>query len=240
MKPTVLITGGSRGIGAETVRTFYQNGYDVAFCYHKSEHAAHVLAASLPGVIAIKADLADASQTEAMVRQVLTAFGHVDALVLNAGISLQKLLPDTTCEEWDTLFAINLRAMFVCCRAILPAMIAQKAGAIVTVSSMWGQCGASCEVAYSSAKAGVLGFTKALAKEVGPSGIRVNCVAPGVIDTDMNAALSKEDMACLCDETPLGCIGTAAQVAQAIYALASPSAAFITGQVLGVNGGIVI
>ena len=240
MKPTVLITGGSRGIGAQTVKTFYRNGYDVAFCYHNAEHAARELAASLPGVMAVKADLADTHQTQAMAQQVLSAFGHIDVLVLNAGISLQKLLPDTTCEEWDRLFAINLRAMFLCCRTLLPAMIAQKSGAIVTVSSMWGQSGASCEVAYSAAKAGVIGFTKALAKEVGPSGIRVNCVAPGVIETDMNAALSQEDIACLREETPLGCIGTAEQVAQAIYALASPGSAFITGQVLGVNGGMVI
>ncbi|WMJ82578.1 elongation factor P 5-aminopentanone reductase [Oscillospiraceae bacterium LTW-04] len=240
MNPTVLITGGSRGIGAQTVKTFYHNGYNVAFCYHNAEHAAHQLSTSLPGVMPIKANLADAHQIEAMVQQVLCAFGHVDVLVLNAGISLQKLLPDTTCEEWDDLFAINLRAMFLCCRAILPAMIAKKSGSIVTVSSIWGQSGASCEVAYSASKAGVIGFTKALAKEVGPSNIRVNCVAPGVIDTDMNAALSLEDISCLREETPLGCIGTAEQVAQAIFALASPSAAFITGQVLGVNGGLVI
>lgn len=240
MKPTVLITGGSRGIGAQAVKTFYRNGYDVAFCYHNAEQAARELIASLPGIMGIKADLADAQQAEAMAQRVLSAFGRVDALVLNAGISLQKLLPDTTCEEWDQLFAVNLRAMFLCCRTLLPTMISRKSGAIVTVSSMWGQSGASCEVAYSAAKAGVIGFTKALAKEVGPSGIRVNCVAPGVIDTDMNAALSQDDIACLREETPLGCIGTAEQVAQAIFALASPDSAFITGQVLGINGGLVI
>lgn len=240
MNPTVLITGGSRGIGAQTVKTFYRNGYDVAFCYHNAEHAAHQLSASLPGVMTLKANLADAHQTEAMAQRVLSAFGHVDVLVLNAGIALQKLLPDTTCEEWDNLFAINLRAMFLCCKVILPAMIAKKSGSIVTVSSMWGQCGASCEVAYSASKAGVIGFTKALAKEVGPSNIRVNCVAPGVIDTDMNAALSHADIACLCEETPLGRIGTAEQVAQVIYNLASPESAFITGQVLGVNGGLAV
>ncbi len=240
MNPTVLITGGSRGIGAQTVKTFYRNGYDVAFCYHNAEHAARQLVSSLPGVMTLKANLADAHQTEAMARQVLSAFGHVDVLVLNAGIALQKLLPDTTCQEWDHLFAINLRAMFLCCRTLLPTMIAKRSGSIVTVSSMWGQSGASCEVAYSASKAGVIGFTKALAKEVGPSNIRVNCVAPGVIDTDMNAALSKEDIACLCEETPLGCIGTAEQVAQVIYNLASPASAFITGQVLGVNGGLVV
>lgn len=240
MNPTVLITGGSRGIGAQTVRTFYRNGYDVAFCYHHAEHAARQLISSLPGVMTIKANLADAHQIEAMAQRVLSTFGHVDVLVLNAGIALEKLLPDTTCEEWDHLFAVNLRAMFLCCRAILPAMIVKKSGAIVTLSSMWGQVGASCEVAYSASKAGVIGFTKALAKEVGPSNIRVNCVAPGVINTDMNAALSKDDIASLCEKTPLERIGTAEQVAQAIYTLASPDSAFITGQVLGVNGGLVI
>ncbi|MFV0497042.1 MAG: elongation factor P 5-aminopentanone reductase [Candidatus Fimivivens sp.] len=240
MKPTVLITGGSRGIGAQAVKTFYHNGYNVAFCYQNADHAAHQLAAALPGVMPIKVNLADAHQIETMAQQVLATFGNVDVLVLNAGVSLQKLLPDTTCEEWDNLFAINLRAMFLCCREILPTMIAKKSGTIVTVSSMWGQCGASCEVAYSASKAGVIGFTKALAKEVGPSNIRVNCVAPGVIATDMNAALSLTDISDLKEETPLGCIGTAEQVAQAIFALASPDAAFITGQILGINGGLVI
>lgn len=240
MAPTVLITGGSRGIGAQTVKTFYHNGYNVAFCYHNADHAACQLTSTLPGVMPIKADLADPRQIEAMAQQVLSAFGRIDVLVLNAGISLQKLLPDTTCEEWDHLFDINLRAMFLCCRAILPAMISKKSGSIVTVSSMWGQSGASCEVAYSASKAGVIGLTKALSKEVGPSNIRVNCVAPGVIDTDMNAALSSESIFSLREETPLGCIGTAEQVAQAIFALASPNAGFITGQVLGVNGGLVV
>lgn len=240
MNPTVLITGGSRGIGAETVRKFYHSGYDVAFCYHNAESAAHELLRDLPGVIAIKTDLARPREIDAMSQKVLSAFGHLDVLVLNAGISLQKLLPDTTCEEWDNLFAVNLRSMFLCCRAILPSMIARQSGAIVTVSSMWGQVGASCEAAYSASKAGVIGFTKALAKEVGPSNIRVNCVSPGVIDTEMNSTLSADDIASLREDTPLGQIGTPAQLAQAIYALASPSAAFITGQILGVNGGMVM
>lgn len=240
MAPTVLVTGGSRGIGAETVKLFYQKGYRVAFCYHNSEAAAQELVAQFPGVLAIKADLAQPSEIEAMAQTVLTAFTHLDVLVLNAGVSLQKLLPDTTCEEWDFLFNINLRAMFLCSRAFLPGMIARKSGAIVTISSMWGQVGASCEVAYSASKAGIIGFTKALAKEVGPSGIRVNCVAPGVIDTEMNAKLTQEDMACLCEDTPLGTIGTPLQVAQAVYMLCSTNSTFITGQILGVNGGMVI
>lgn len=240
MNPTVLVTGGSRGIGAETVRIFYHKGYDVAFCYNNAESAAIKLMEELPGVIAIKANLAMPCEIEAMSQKVISSFGNLDVLVLNAGISLQKLLPDTTSEEWDHLFDVNLKAIFLCCRTILPAMVARKSGTIVTVSSMWGQVGASCEVAYSASKAGVIGFTKALAKEVGPSNIRVNCVAPGVIDTDMNAALSKADIHALCEETPLGKIGTAEQVAQAIYSLASSNSAFITGQVLGVNGGLVV
>ena len=240
MQPTVLITAGARRIGAETVRLFYHKGYRVAFCYRNSEDAAQALAAQLPGVLAIKADLASPHDIMAMANQVLSAFGHLDVLVLIAGIALQKLLTDTTCEEWDMLFSINLRAMFLCCRAFLPGMIARKTGAIVTVSSMWGQVGASCEVAYSAAKAGVIGLTKALAKEVGPSGIRVNCVAPGVIDTDMNASLTNEDLAALCADTPLGHIGTPEQAARAVYMLVCDESAFISGQVLGVNGGLVI
>lgn len=238
---TVFITGGSRGIGSAAVRKFYNEGWKVAFCYRHSEDKAQQLVKELPGVIALCGDIADADSANRLCREALEKLGHIDALVLNAAAALpQKLITDVTLDEWDSLFAADLRSVFVMTKAILPDMINRKSGSIVTLSSMWGEVGGSCEVAYSAAKAGVIGFTKALAKEVGPSGIRVNCVSPGVINTDMNAHLSDEDMQALADETPLCALGAPEQVADAIYMLCSNSASFITGQVLGVNGGLVI
>ena len=237
---TAIITGGSRGIGAATVKKFCEAGYRVVFGYNNSESAANSLA-SETGAIAIKADFALESDILRFCDEALKILGSVDALVLNAGIALpQKLITDVTTDEWDRLFAVDLRSYFICCKALLPSMIAKQTGSIVTVSSMWGETGGSCEVAYSAAKAGVIGFTKALAKEVGPSNIRVNCVSPGVIATDMNAHLSPDDIAVLANEAPLCKIGTPEQVADAILMLSSDSASFITGQILGVNGGIVI
>jgi len=238
---TVFITGGSKGIGAAAVKKFHQAGYTVAFGYNSSEKEAMDLCDSLDGVTAIKGDLSDSGSTEQLCLQALKTLGHIDVLVLNAGAALpQKLITDTTLQEWDNLFNINLRSMFVCIKALLPSMISRHSGSIVTVASMWGEVGASCEAAYSASKAGVIGFTKALAKEVGPSGIRVNCVSPGVIKTDMNSHLSDEDMQALSDETPLCSIGSTEQAADAIYMLSSDQASFITGQVLGVNGGFII
>ena len=238
---TVFITGGSRGIGAAAVRKFYNEGWQVAFCYNRSEQQAQQLVSELPGVTAIQCDISDADSANRLCREALEKLGHIDALVLNAAAALpQKLITDVTLDEWDSLFATDLRSMFVITKALLPSMINRKSGSIVTLSSMWGEVGASCEAAYSAVKAGVIGFTKALAKEVGPSGIRVNCVSPGVIKTDMNAHLSDEDMQALADEAPLCAIGSPEQVADAIYMLSSESASFITGQVLGVNGGLVI
>lgn len=236
--PTVFVTGGSRGIGAAIAEKFYNAGYQVAFGYNSSEQQARKLEKKLEGSIAFKGDISDPAQAKQLCREVLERLGHIDVLILNAGVALpQQLITDTSIEQWDRLFDVNLRSMFVCAKELLPDMISRKSGNIVTVSSVWGEIGASCEVAYSAVKAGVIGFTKALAKEVGPSGIRVNCVSPGVIQTDMNAHLSMEDMQALCDETPLCCIGTADQVADAVFMLASSSSSFITGQVLGVNGG---
>ncbi len=237
---TVFITGGSRGIGAAAVRKFHNEGYAVAFGYNSAEKEAKKLADSL-GVTALKGDLSDAADTEQLCRRALEALGHIDVLVLNAGCALpQKLLTDTTLDEWDRLFDVNVRSAFVCLKTLLPAMISRHSGSIVTVSSMWGEVGASCEVTYSASKAAVIGLTKAVAKEVGPSGIRINCVSPGVIATDMNAHLSQDDMQMLCEETALCAIGTAEQAADAIYMLASEQSSFITGQVLGVNGGFII
>jgi len=237
---TVFITGGSRGIGAAAVKKFHKEGYQVVFGYNNAEKEAMALAEEL-GAAAIKGDLSDAADTERLCREALGILGHIDVLVLNAGSALpQKLLTDTTLDEWDRLFDVNVRSMFVCLKTLLPSMIARHSGSIVTVASMWGEVGASCEVAYSASKASVIGLTKAVAKEVGPSGIRVNCVSPGVIATDMNAHLTEVDMRTLCDETALCSIGSAEQAADAIYMLASEQSSFITGQVLGVNGGFII
>jgi len=175
-----------------------------------------------------------------MVEQVLAQFGQLDILVCNAGISWSGLLSDMAGEDWRRIFAVNTDGVFHCCQAVLPHFISRKAGKIVTVSSMWGQVGASCEVAYSASKAAVIGFTRALAKELGPSGITVNCVAPGVIDTEMNREYSPEDLAALAEETPLGRIGTPEEVARAIAFLACGDGDFFTGQVLSPNGGLVI
>ncbi len=237
---TVLITGGSRGIGRAAVQRFYQEGWQVAFGWLHAEEEACSLAAQLPGVTAIRADLADPADCERLIQQAEQSLGHLDALVLNAGIALPRgLLTDLPTAAWDQLFAVNVRSAFLCCRAALPQMVRRHKGSIVTLSSMWGQTGGSCEAAYSASKAAVIGLTRALAKEVGPAGIRVNCVAPGVIDTEMNSDLTEEDRRALQEETPLGRLGTPEEIAGAIWYLTA-CAPFVTGQVLGVNGGIII
>ena len=226
----VLITGGSRGIGAATVRAFAREGCAVSFFYLHSPEAAAALAAET-GARAIRCDAAD---TEA-VASAVAAIPPVDVLVNNAGISHVGLISQITPEEWDRLFAVNVKSIYNTVRAVLPAMLAKQAGAIVNLSSMWGQAGASCEAAYSATKGAVIALTQALARELGPSGIRVNAVSPGMIDTEMNAHLSEADKAVLAGDTPLGRIGTPEEVAEAIVYLAKAS--FITGQNLPVNGG---
>lgn len=236
---TALITGGSRGIGAACARRLAAEGYRVAINYNQSCRQAEALAEELGG-IAVQADVADPEQVKTMVDTVLDKFCQLDILVCNAGVSHIGLLSDMTDEEWRRLFAVNVDGMFYCCRAAIPHFVHRKCGRIVTVSSMWGQVGASCEAAYSASKAAVIGLTRALAKELGPSGISVNCVAPGVIDTEMNRELSVQDLDALREETPLGQIGTAGQVADAVWFLCGGQSDFITGQVLGVNGGLVV
>ena len=244
MSETVLITGASRGIGAETARLFAERGWSVGLHYHRARDRAEALAGRLAALGAevrlYQADVADRAQVDRMAADFLADFGHIDALVCSAGVARQELFTDTTEEAWRALMAVDLDGVFRCCQAALPDMLRRKAGRIVAVSSMWGQVGASCEVAYSAAKAGVIGLTKALAKELGPSGITVNAVAPGVIDTEMNAGLSPEDRAALAEETPLGRLGTAREAAEAIWFLVSEAGAFFTGQVLAPNGGFVI
>lgn len=245
MSNHVLITGASRGIGAATARLFAQEGWNVAVHYNASRAAAEQLAAELSGLgvraVPIQADVADPEQAERLVREAEGALGPLDAVICNAGVALpQQLLTDTTADQWRRLMSVDLDGMFHTLRAAIPGMVRQKRGSIVTVSSMWGITGGSCETPYSAAKAGVIGLTRALAKELGPSGIRVNCVAPGVIDTAMNGHLTPKDLAALGEETPLCRIGQPVEVAQAIYFLASERASFITGQVLRVDGGMVI
>lgn len=244
MRRIALISGGSRGIGAACVRAFAQDGYAVVFLYNRSAGKAEALVQALRSegrdVTAYPCDVSDPQQVAATVAYILRTFRRIDVLVNCAGIAHIGLFTDMTEDEWDRLFAVNVRSAFSLTKAVLPGMISALKGSIVNVSSMWGEVGASCEVAYSATKAALIGLTKALAKEVGPSGVRVNCVTPGVIDTDMNAQLLAEDRAALADETPLGRIGTAEEVAKAILFLCGEGASFITGQVLGVSGGLVI
>ena len=236
----VLISGGDRGIGAAAARAFWQAGYRVAVLYHTHAEAAAALEKELPGLLAVQCDVASRASCEVAFHTVEQDVGHVDVLVSNAGIAQQKLFTDITPEEWQHMLDVNLSGAFHLCQLALPGMIRRKAGRILTVSSMWGQTGGSCEVHYSAAKAGLIGLPKALAKEEGPSGITVNCVAPGVIDTDMMAAFTAEDKAALAEETPVGRLGSADEVAQLLVFLAGESAGYITGQVFGVNGGLVI
>lgn len=242
MSKSVLITGGSRGIGAATAVYFARMGYKVAITYNKSIYAAKAMkeTMALNGVefLAIPCDVGVPLQIISAVNQTVSAFGSLDVMVNNAGIALNKLITDTTDDEWQNILNTNLSGVFYGCRAAAKAMIPRQSGSIVNISSIWGQVGASMEVAYSATKAGIIGLTKALAKELGPSGIRVNCVAPGVIDTEMNHNLSPADLAALADETPLCRIGTPDEVAKSIYFLAN-DAAFVTGQILGTDGGII-
>ena len=225
---------------AEPRSTAPAAGYRVAVFYHTNAEAAAALQKELPGVLAVQCDVASRASCELAFRAAEQALGRVDVLVSNAGIAQQKLFTDITPEEWQRMLDVNLTGAFNLCQLALPGMIRRKAGRILTVSSMWGQTGGSCEVHYSAAKAGLIGLTKALAKEEGPSGITVNCVAPGVIDTDMMASFTAEDKAALAEETPVGRLGTAEEVAKLLLYLAGEDAGYITGQVFGVNGGLVI
>lgn len=240
---TALITGGSRGIGAAIAAALARAGYAVAINYNHSAEAAEALAASLRAegraALPVQADVSDPAQVAAMFAAVERQLGAVSVLVNNAGIAQQKLFTDLSDADWRRMMGVHLDGTFYCCRAALPAMIRARYGRILNIASMWGQVGGSCEVHYSAAKAGLIGLTKALAKEEGPSGITVNCIAPGVVDTDMMASFSAEDRAALADETPVCRLGNADEVAAAAVFLCSPAAGFITGQVLGVNGGLV-
>ena len=235
----VLITGGSRGIGRACVEYFSGLGYRVAFIYSKSDEAASTLAEAC-GALAIKADVSDPSSVGAAIERALEWLGGVDVLINNAGIAQVKLLSDVTDEDWSRMLGINLSGVFYTTRAVIPTMVMQKSGRIINIGSVWGRCGASCEAHYSATKSALRGLTYSLAKELGPSGVTVNCVEPGVIDTDMNGDLDEGEMRELAENTPLMRIGDPMEVAYVAEFLASERASFITGQTIGVDGGFAL
>lgn len=232
---TMLITGASRGIGAEMVRRFTREGYQVAFCYHRSAEKAQALAAET-GAEAIPCDVSDPNAIAYMMGAFITRWKHLDALIVNAGIAWTGLTEEMPLADMDRLLSVNLRGAMLCVQAALPHL-RESRGAVLLTSSMWGTVGASCESVYSAAKAGLQCFARSLAKEVGPSGVRVNCIAPGCIETDMMAVYSDEEKQALAEDTPLGRLGTPQDIAAAAAFLMSPEASFITGQTLTVDGG---
>ncbi len=235
---TALITGGTKGIGKAITLEFLQNGYEVMMNYNSDEAAA--LAAqeefNMLGYCPLlqRADVSDEKQVSAMFAEFFTIYDRLDVLVNNAGIALKKVIQDTTPAEWDRIFGVNVKGAFLCCREAAEKMLWQD-GCIINVASIWGEVGASCEVAYSASKGALIAFTKALAKELAPSKVRVNCVSPGVIDTFMNSDLTSDEMDALIDEIPLGRLGRPEDVAKACFYLAESG--YITGEVLSVGGG---
>lgn len=241
---TALVTGASRGIGREIAFRLAKEGYAVILHYNRNESRARELTDEIHGlkvpVLAVKADFAIPGDIQKMFKTIFTQFSGIDVLVNNAAVAEQKLFTDLTESDWQRMFDINVKSAFLCAKESIPSMIRKQHGRIINLSSIWGVAGASCEVHYSASKAALIGFTKALAKELGPSGITVNCVAPGVIDTDMNRQLPAETLSALAQEAPLGRLGTPEDVAHTVLFLASEQAGFITGQVISPNGGIVI
>ncbi len=243
-KKTVIVTGASKGIGADIAIHFAERGYNVVINYNSSAPAALLLQRSLAAngysVMAHKANVANKLEVDLMIKEAIYKFGSVDILVNNAGISHQEVFTEISEFDWNNIIDVNLKGVFNCCQSVLPTMIENKCGKIINISSMWGITGASCEVHYSAAKAGVIGLTKALAKEVGPSGITVNCVAPGLIDTQMNANLSIDDVKDFTEKLPISRIGTTSEIAKTVFFLASDGADYITGQTIAVDGGMTI
>lgn len=237
---TVLITGGSRGIGKAMVYAFARAGYNVLLNFNKSESLANEIASEFTNVKVYGADVASQESVINMVNYANDNFGGIDILINNAGISCSGLFQDLQKDEWDRLMGVNLTGVYNCTKAVLPSMISKKQGKIINISSVWGMVGASNEVAYSASKAGVIGMTKALAKEVGPSNIQVNCIAPGIVMTDMISEYSMEELNDITNEIPLGRIGSTDDIANLALFLASDSANYITGQVFSPNGGWVI
>ncbi len=240
MSKTVLITGGSRGIGKSAAQLFYKNGYNVVINYNNSEKEALELSQKLSGSLAVKCDISNENDVKEMLQKVIAHFGKIDVVINNAGVSFSKLVTETTIADWESLFGVNVTGTFLVSKYAAEHMIKNHSGKIINVSSIWGVSGASCEACYSASKGAVISFTKALAKELGPSGITVNAVAPGFIDTDMNKNISPEDREAFREETPLGKIGTPEDVSNLLLFLASDGADFITGQVIGIDGGAIL
>lgn len=239
MAKVVIVTGGSRGIGKAICEKFAAEGYLVAVNYEKSEKAAEELAKKIGGK-AYCADVSDYSAVSGMFDRIEAELGKVEILINNAAVSVVGVFQDCSDEEWERIFGVNVKGVFNCSKRAVSNMIKKQSGSIVNISSIWGITGGSCECHYSAAKAAVIGYTKSMAKELGPSGIRVNCVAPGAVRTEMNGRLTEDDWRGITEETPLCKIGEASEIAEAVYFLASEKASHITGAVLGVNGGSVI
>ncbi len=241
---TVAVTGASGDIGRAICLEFAKNGYNVAALYNTNDASATALIDELckfgVNAKAYKCDLTDESAVNAVSSNILADLGHIDTVINNAGISFTGLVTDFSGDDFDKIFSVNVKSMFMLNNALLPHMINRKSGEIINISSIWGVCGASCEVLYSATKSAIIGYTKALAAEVGPSGIRVNCIAPGFIDTKMNDHLSDDDKADFANDTPLCRLGSVDDVAKSALFLANDSSSFITGQVLGVNGGYIM
>ncbi len=235
--PTVLITGGSRGIGAQIAHEFYQNGWNVVINYYRHVQAAKELCIKHPKMVAIQADVSDRKQVHDMFLQVYAKYPEIDVLVNNAGVSQVSLFQDLSENDWKEIFSVNFFGAVYCIQEVLEDMRRKNRGRIINISSIWGIKGASCESSYASTKAALIGLTKSLAKEFGRMGICVNCVAPGIIQTDMVAGYSQQTMDELAEEVPLGRIGNPKDVASFVLYLSSPSAGYITGQILGVDGG---
>ena len=242
--PTAFISGASRGIGASIALKLAQEGYDLALNYHTNTKAAQEVAKLTQNygvkTLLLPGDIADGEKVKEMFQQANTIFGGIDVLINNAGIAEQLMFQDITYNKWRRMFAVTVDGAYFCLQNALSYMIKQKHGRIINISSMWGEVGASCEVHYSAAKGALIALTKALAKELGPFGITVNCITPGVITTEMNSHLSEEDLDALKEETPLNALGEPNDIAEMVAFLASEKAKFITGQIIGINGGLVI
>lgn len=234
MTEKVIVTGGTRGIGKAISVLFAQNGYDVVATYCKNDAAADELASSCKGITVIKCDVADKDALKTLISQ----HSDADVLINNAGVSLIAPFDSVTYEQAKRLYDVDFFGTIEASRLILPHMLHRKKGVIINISSVWGRRGASCEVDYSAAKAGVIGFTSALAKEIGPSGIRVNCICPGIVDTEMNGDLSYDDVMAFTDEVPLERMAAPKEIAEVALFLASDAASYVTGAVIDVNGGV--